>query len=388
MNITHLCFGGPYTDGFSYQDNLLPKYHKRLGNNVTIITSDQAFDSHGNIVTVHSKKNYINEFDVKVIRLPVKKPLFCYKKFRRFVGTYEAIKNSKPDVLFIHGCQFLDIDMVIQYLKENPKVIVFVDNHADFSNSARSFLSYHIVHKVIWKHCAKKILPYTRKFYGVLPARVDFLIDMYDIPKSKVRLLVMGADDDDVKNALVPSNMQEMRKKLGVNEDTFLIMTGGKIDIPKQQTLCLMEAVNKLGDPKIQLIVFGSVVEELQLKVKSLQSKYVHYIGWVNSKDTSQYFAASDLVVFPGRHSVFWEQVAGLGKPMICKYWPGTTHVDVGGNAIFLKQSTTDEIYQVLKKITEQSQLYRSMKQVAETKAKKQFSYMEIAKQSLDFIDK
>ena len=73
---------------------------------------------------------------------------------------------------------------------------------------------------------------------------------------------------------------------------------------------------------------------------------------------------------------------------MICKYWPGTTHVDVGGNAIFLKQSTTDEIYQVLKKITEQSQLYRSMKQVAETKAKKQFSYMEIAKQSLDFIDK
>ena len=40
------------------------------------------------------------------------------------------------------------------------------------------------------------INPYVNKFYGVLPARVDFLINEYKLPKNKVELLVMGADDD------------------------------------------------------------------------------------------------------------------------------------------------------------------------------------------------
>ena len=37
------------------------------------------------------------------------------------------------------------------------------------------------------------------------------------------------------------------------------------------------------------------------------------------SKDSYDYFEASDLVVFPGCHSVMWEQVTGQGKPMLVK---------------------------------------------------------------------
>ena len=34
---------------------------------------------------------------------------------------------------------------------KNPNVKIFVDNHADFSNSATNWLSLEILHKKIWK---------------------------------------------------------------------------------------------------------------------------------------------------------------------------------------------------------------------------------------------
>ena len=40
MKIVHVCLAGiGVTDGWTYQENLLTKYHKKLGHDVTIITS-------------------------------------------------------------------------------------------------------------------------------------------------------------------------------------------------------------------------------------------------------------------------------------------------------------------------------------------------------------
>jgi 1,2-diacylglycerol 3-alpha-glucosyltransferase len=123
-----------------------------------------------------------------------------------------VISSLNPDIIFTHGCQFLDIKHIARYAKLHPKVKVYVDNHSDFSNSARNFLSKNILHKIIWRYCANLIEPYTTKFYGVLPARVDFLKNIYKIPRDKVELLVMGADDEKVEEASKPNVRLQIRK--------------------------------------------------------------------------------------------------------------------------------------------------------------------------------
>lgn len=384
MKIVHLCLACFFPDGYSYQENMLPKYHNKLGHDVTVIASLQTFDSNGKVCFLDDPSEYINENNLPVIRLAYKQPLKVYRKLKRFVGTYEAIEKARPDILFIHGCQFMDMNVVVKYLKKHPNVTVYVDNHADFSNSAKNWMSFTFLHKILWKHCAKIINPYTKKFYGVLPARVDFLKNVYNLPPEKIELLVMGADDDRVEAALEPEVRSEIRKKYGIAEDDFLIITGGKIDNFKKQILYLMEAVNKLQDKKVKLIVFGSVIPELKENVEGLVSPYTQYIGWVQSDQTDKYYAASDLVVFPGRHSVFWEQVAGLGKPMLCKAWDGTRHVDLGGNVIFLEEDSVEEIYGIIKSLTEDKDTYQMMKTVAEQEGKKVFSYSAIAKRSIE----
>ena len=37
--IVHVCLCGPFSDGFSYQENILTKYHARMGLEVHVITS-------------------------------------------------------------------------------------------------------------------------------------------------------------------------------------------------------------------------------------------------------------------------------------------------------------------------------------------------------------
>lgn len=383
MKIVHICLACFFPDNYSYQENMLPKFHKEQGYEVEVIASLFTFDKNGKDSEYPEAKQYINEYGIKVTRLNYKKPKNINRIYKRFEGLKKALENSNPNIIFIHGCQFADIDIVANYAKKHT-VTIYVDNHADFSNSAKNIISRTILHGIVWRYYAHIIEPYTKKFYGVLPARVEFLKNVYRLPKDKCELLVMGADDDAVNTASKIETKNFIRKKYNIEENDFLIMTGGKIDKFKTQTLLLMKAVKNLEQEKVKLIVFGSVTPELQEKVKELTDpSRIQYIGWIQAKDSYKYFAAADLVVFPGRHSVFWEQVTAQGIPMIVKYWPGTTHIDLKGNVEFLYNDTEEEIEKILKEVILNKEKYRKMKKVAIEKGKKEFSYRDIAKRSI-----
>ncbi len=382
MKIVHVCLCGPVTDGWNYQDNIIPKYHRLAGHEVTIIASQLIWGENGEH-DFDTKTDYRNENDVKMIRLSM---LFGspQSRLKVYAKLYQTLCSESPDIIFMHGCQLIDARTVVRYVKKHPKTVLYVDNHADYTNSAKGFLSRRILHEVIWRHFAHVLLPYARCFYGVLPVRVDFLINEYHLPPEKCELLVMGGDDELVEKADAPEGAQRIRETYGIAEDDFLVVTGGKIDAYKTQTLLLMEAVHKIENPKCKLLVFGSVAQELKEKVEALtDGKKVQYIGWVQSVDSYEYFAAADLVVFPGRHSVFWEQVAAQGVPMLCKDLEGTHHVDLGGNVRFLTEDSVSEIEGEIERLLNHSDEYRKMKEVALEKVRQVFSYRDIAARSI-----
>ena len=267
MKIVHICLSGPMTDGWNYQENLLTKYHRLSGHDVAVLASQQVWGDDGKLKT-DNRRSYVYD-GLTMYRLRAKRGVLS-SRMQRYEGVYDILQKIRPDVLFIHGCQFLDIHSIARYCKKHPQVTVYVDNHADFSNSATNWVSKNILHKLLWRWCAKKIEPYTTKFYGVLPARVEFLKEMYHLPADKCELLVMGADDELVEAAAKPEVRSRIRERHGIAEDDFLVMTGGKIDAFKTQTLLLMEAVKKIDDPRAKLIVFGSVTPELKDKVEAL----------------------------------------------------------------------------------------------------------------------
>lgn len=385
MNIVHICLTGGYTEGFSYQENYLTKYHAKMGHKVTLITTQYCWhkDQWGEC----KESGYQNKDGVEVIRIPYKYNL-SYKLnsyIGRFVGLYELCEKYAPDFIFVHNLQFNDIDKIVNYKKKHRNIRIVVDNHSDFSNSARNWVSRDLLYKLYWRRNAKKIKDYSDMFYGVLPARVDFLEQIYSLPKEKCALLVMGADDEEVARAETTENKCSVRDSLGIQQDDFLIVTGGKIDAWKTQTLLLMEAVNRIKKPNLKLLIFGPVAPEIKEQFDEFfDSDRMRYISWANTAQSYDYFAIADLIVFPGRHSVYWEQAAGLGIPMLCKYWEGTTHVDCGGNVRFLREDSVDEIQGIIQRLLDNPEEYNKMCEIARGKCKEQFSYSTIARKSIN----
>ena len=154
MKIVHICLCGAMTDGFNYQENVITKYHKKMGYDVTIIASQWIWDSAGKLQKLE-KTDYINENGVKVIRLPIRHGN-VNNRLKIYLGLYRTVEKEQPDILFIHDCQFLDIRKMAIYARRHPNVKVYVDNHVDYSNGAHGWLSKNLLHRGLWRLCAKK----------------------------------------------------------------------------------------------------------------------------------------------------------------------------------------------------------------------------------------
>ena len=380
--IVHICLCGRYTDGFNYQENMLSKYQVKKGYDVYLIAS-QCECGRDTKTIINTNTNYINEDGVRIFRLRERHNRHTSYKFKRYINFYETLNYIHPDIIFVHNVQFLDVKNIVKYMKKHNDVRLFVDNHADFSNSGRNILSRYILHGIIWKHMAKIIEPYTIKFFGVLPARVDFLENIYLLPKEKCELLIMGADDELVDKYMKREIITKNKSKLNISNKDFVIVTGGKINKTKYQTLILMKAVSKLKDENIKLFIFGSIDESIKSEFDSLCCNNIQYLGWADQEESYKNFSIADLVVFPGRHSVYWEQVVGMGIPLVCKYWDGTTHIDINGNVTYLKQDSVSEIKNVLKNIIYNKKEYPKMLEVSKSSKHLNFLYGNIVDKSI-----
>lgn len=379
MKIVNICLCSSYNIGWGYQDNLISKYQLRNGNEVTTITSSFINDKNSEGY-LGIEPGIYEDNGVKIIRLKNGLSEKLTILFRHYKRLYENLVREKPDFIFIHNCQFIDIVFVCKYLKKHPDTKCVVDGHADFTNSAQSKLAY-FVHKTLWKYCAQRINKYTKKFYGVLPLRCDFIHEMYGIDNSKIDLLVMGADDELLAEGL--KNKNQTRKRYNLNHDDFVILTGGKIDYHKTETLSLMKVINELNKKNIKLLIFGSVAEKIQGNFNDLLSENIIYTGWLSQQDIYDVICASDIGFFPGRHSVIWEQMVASGIPCVFRKIPKTNHVDIGGNCLFIDDVSYSGIKNMLDYVID-NENYSVLKQKAMSTRKNEFLYSQIAKKSIE----
>ncbi|NMA23713.1 MAG: glycosyltransferase family 4 protein [Spirochaetales bacterium] len=388
MKILHLCLGNYYADGFGYQENLITKCHKKEGFDVVIIASRINYDSKDSSQYLTKPGEYINEDGIRVKRIEYK-----YKRnnlllkfsriFRTYEKIYESIEKENPDIIFVHNPQFWDIKQVVRYKERNKEVIIYADNHADYINSAKNFLSRNILHKIIWRYRIKSFLPYCERIWGVTPNRCDFLREVYKVPTGKIGLLPMGADSKKINFDNKDKIRKKIRKMHLLEENDFVIISGGKID-ERKKIHNLIEAVNQLNHPRIKLLLFGTPNQEMKDTIESItNTKHIREVGWLKSDLVYDYFLASDLAVFPGTHSVLWEQAVGTGIPCIFRKWEGMTHVDVGGNCIFIEGGDIKTIKNAISNIYNDETKYKEMERTAIEKGMSFFSYDEIAKRAI-----
>jgi len=132
MRILHICLANYYLEGLGYQENILPMYHKKFGNEVVIFTAEHVFDSKD-----FECKNdvYVNNFGVSVKSIKSGRKYGYFSKYREYDNLYYEIEAIKPDIIFVHGGQFISLIDVIRYAKKHKDVKMYIDQHGDYYNT-------------------------------------------------------------------------------------------------------------------------------------------------------------------------------------------------------------------------------------------------------------
>ena len=382
MKIVLVCITGIWGEQYAYQENLLPHYHRLMGNDVTIIAP--VYSKYGDAKPEVSDAgvSYLED-GTKLIRL---KPLIPVWKLDSHLhltkGLKKAILDEKPDLLFIHDLCTFSYRCLPKVKKALPKLHVVFDNHIDTVNSLHSFVTK-FLHKFLYRRfLVPKLVRISDVMYGVTPSRCDFLRDIYGISDEKIKLLVMGADDEKMHLEQRDEKRAEIRAKYGVSDDDFLIVTGGKIDMQKNIHV-LAKAVNDIGDEHVKLLVFGSISADLAATFESLKSDNVLVIGWIASDKVYDYFYAADFVMFPGQHSVMWEQAVASEVPCAFTKINGFEHVNVNGNCILMDENTEDYYKNLIVSLKNDGETYARLKKNAQSDKVSCFLYSNIASKVL-----
>lgn len=386
MKIIHIAPHAVYDDYWGFQDNLLPKYHKKMGHDVYLLVSTR----------IHGKDGYAltqpGEYDLRdgihVIRRPIRKECFAALTQLRFrlEGALELLRQIRPDFIFFHGLCSATMDDCIRYKKEvegqGSACLIVQDNHLDYNIGSPAVTLRQKLARAYFRLYNRRSQRYVEKVYGVTPWRKQYAEDYYRIDPSKTDVLIMGADDEAIHLAQRDTIRSRIRKEFGIDDHAFLIVTGGKMN-EKKKIHHLMEVCSRRED--VELLVFGTPSEDMRPKFETLFAACprLHNVGWIGAEGVYDYFLAADLVMFPGQHSVLWEQACACKVPCVFGRWPGMEHVDNGGNAAFLDAADPETLDRTIDdlRFTER---YQEMKKVAASAATDIYLYSSIAEKALE----
>lgn len=386
MKILHLALQAPYNEGWGYQENLLPKYQAKMGHEVVLVTT--CLENSGNSeYKVCSPTDYISPDNFRVIRIERKKSFFQrIRKILCLYDIYHILKEVNPDFIMVHGLGSFSCLQVKRFVKRiKPDCVVIADNHLDYNNNAvlSKGGAVNRLIKFLWKRLNRRMRCCYSKVYGVSPLRTKIANTEFGYPLHMLDTLHAGADDDKINFTQRNDIRSEIRSNYGISEDDFLIVTGGKIDEKKNIDM-VMNAVAEIDKDNVKLLVFGNCTESIKKTIEKLaEHRSVCYIGWIDSDKTYDYFLAADLVMFPGLHSVMWEQACASKTPCVFRRLDGFEHFDIGGNCVFFDDVSVEGIVKEIEDLVF-TEKYRKMKQVCESNKTDIFLYSNIAVKSLE----
>jgi len=318
MRILMLCEF--YDPRLEYQENLLVKYYRKHGHDVTVLTS--TFDNVGDYYADrHNHKKPASEFHdqgAKIIRLPYRYNFA--NRLRAYTPIRSILDRFAPDFIFVHDIM-LNIPEIVRYVKQNPNCRVIMDYHADYSNSGKNWVSIKVLHGIIRKWFFSELRPYLSAIFPIVPASATFLHEVYGVAHEDMEILPLGADTDLIAEVKSLRRGQGIRHYHNIKEDETVIFTGGKLDT-KKRTEILIDAVNSIPNEKLHLFIVGDATNasspyKNELVKLSSSNPRIHFTGWLDPRQIYEHLDASDFAVFPASQSIMWQQAIAAGLPLV-----------------------------------------------------------------------
>lgn len=303
MKIVHLCLSCFYIDDRAYQENELIKEHVKQGHEVLVVASTLVHDESGRHL-FSSPGRYKSTDGADVIRLEYHPlmPRALVKSLRLHRGVFQILEDFCPDVIMFHGMCGWEIVTASRYKKKNPSVKLYVDNHTDFINSARSFYSKWGLHYLYYRPVLRACLPYIEKVLCISRMTWVFAEKFYGVPSEKLEFYPLGGHP--VCKEDYTYQRENVRKEYGLSDDDVVFVQSGKQSAPKK-LISTLRAFNAVPNENFKLIVVGSILEDIEQEALSLikANPRVNFVGWKAPKELESILCAADVYLQPGSQS-------------------------------------------------------------------------------------
>lgn len=315
--IVHLCLACFYIDDHLYQENALVRQHRLDGHDVTVIASTETFGADKALAYVEPSE-YLGSDGAPVVRLPYRWfPRFIGAKVRSYRGLMQELERVAPDIVVCHGISGAWLKDVVRYKERNSSVRVFADNHADLNNSATSFLSMKLLHRVFYRALINRARHIFEKILCASTEAMDFAHSVYDIPSKDLEFFPLGGvvfNDDDYR-----MRRDGGRADIGLADDDVMLLQSGKFDSKKKLIESALAFSRSTTSDKFHFVVAGHLSDEVDARFRQAMETdpRIKFVGWKSPEDLMTLLCAADLYVQPGSQSATMQMSLSARCPVI-----------------------------------------------------------------------
>ena len=301
---------------YGYQSNPLAKFQRVQGNEVTIVTvsKDQIhpvyseFGDHGESVE-KDDEIYQKATGVKIVRVHTKgyfmhRAVYAHDVFR-------AVRNEKPDVVFVHCAETLTAMRFLLHRKEWPMML---DSHMLSMASQSKFVGvYEAFYRTVFRRIIEK-----HGYYVVRTQDDDYVNTHLGIKKELTPFISFGTDTIMFSPSVEERN--KFRSEHGIREDEFVAVYTGKLTEAKGGKL-LAETFRKKFDRPVTLVCVGTPPDneygrEVQRLLDESENRVIMF-PTQKYTELPPFYQMADLSVFPKQCSMSFYDAQACGLPVL-----------------------------------------------------------------------
>jgi len=235
--------------------------------------------------------SHTSEYKSKAIKVRIAN-LFGKHKNTYNEMVLDRIKNNKYDYILVEDGAYHSFKSYLKYFNKDQMILHFHHNGVSDMHTDATY----------------------NRFIGVSKFVTDNFKNTSTIEKCDV--LKNGVDIARFDKKISPKDKMNIRQSLGFKDDDFIVMFCGRL-IPEKGVLELIQAINKIKNHKIKLMIVGSInfgkkktsdyVKKIDKLVKESKGR-IKTTGFINNSDLYKYYKSADLGVIPS----MWEDAAPL----------------------------------------------------------------------------
>ena len=305
-----------------YQEYFLAKTHS-YKHNVLVITSNRfaknIFKLNKMLLRKRSlKPGLYAEEGVKTLRLP---SLFDNPPFNIpwLIGLERAIMDFSPDIVIVHGVvNFSSVRIARLQKKLNFRLIV--DDHMNYTVMRKWVSPLYNLFKIVFIPILLKSVDH---FIAVTYETKRFMQRIYGIPSKKIRVVPLGVDTERFRYDL--NARKDVRRKLGISEDSIIFIYVGKIVPEKGIDLFIKAGIRlcrKWKHRDIKFMIIGGKNEKYfdyllkMISRENMNNRFI-FINTIPNYKLYKYYSAADIGVWPLQCSITILEAIACGLPII-----------------------------------------------------------------------